>query len=358
MTLTDDEWSRNLSADDDDDGLSYPRPPAYAGASVAESDCSAVDGDAGESIVDDGRDGPSADATGGQGFDGYRDPDDDHPAAGPGDYLVDDDDVDFLVYPLHSLNRRVARRFDGRVAMGFAAAGLVAVVVAIVGAVALYSSDGATRPGASADADAVALPPPRTTAPGPVPPTLDRPVAYTADARGSCAEGSTAAQTMAGGDPHAAFVCVRGGGDGQVVDIELPGTHLITAICVEPGWVGADASGTKPWDQYRVLTTVQYTFNDTEGTLVTQQTENVHGEACQPIKRVVASRIRMLIRETSRPPAQPQGGATTTAGRPNGPLGLDIPQLPGAGIGEQHNSDPVDAAFAVKSLKVIGHKPV
>ncbi|WP_099039972.1 hypothetical protein [Mycobacterium neglectum] len=367
MTLTNDQWSNNLTAEDDD-GFGYPQAPAFDLPPGAESTYTALDEDEDgyDDIGGDPDDDAGDDAPAEQGFGDCRDPEDGE--AGPGD----DDVSDYDDYPVDgqaltgpvddgqdgAAEPRRARRFDGKVAMGFAGAGLVAVLVAIVGAVAVYGSDESKPTGTPNGADAVALPPPRPAAPAPAAsPTLDRPISYTADAMGSCAEGSTSAQTMAGTDPHAAFVCVRGGGDGQFIDIELPGTHLITAISGEFGWVGTDASGTKPWSQYRVVTTVQYTFNDTDGTLVTQETKNVHGEAVQPIKRVLASKIRMLVRETSRPPAQPEGGASAT-NKPSGPLGLELPQLPGVLGGGQQNSDPVDAAFAIKSLKIIGHKPV
>ncbi len=360
MTLTNDQWSDGLAAEDDD-GFGFPQAPTFtlpAEAQTGYTDLDEVDPDPADEHADHD--------SGERGFGDCRDPEDDYadPDEGVADY--DDYPVDgqALTGPVgggqtDAAEPRRARRFDGKVAAGFGAAGLVAVLVAIVGAVAVYGSDEPKPTGAPNGADAMALPPTRSAAPAPAPaPTLDRPISFTADALGSCAEGSTSAQTMAGTDPHAAFVCVRGGGDGQVIDIELPGTHLITAISGEFGWVGTDASGSKPWSQYRVVTTVQYTFNDTDATLVTQETKNVHGEAVQPIKRVLASKIRMLIRETSRPPAQPAGGASTAPTKPNGPLGLELPQLPGVLGGGQQNSDPVDAAFAIKSLKIIGHKPV
>ena len=360
MTLTNDQWSDDLAAEDDD-GFGFPQAPTFT--LPAESPAGYTDLD---EVAPDPADELADNDSGERGFGDCRDPEDDY--ADPDEGVADHDDYLVEGQALNgpvgggqtdAAEPRRARRFDGKVAAGFAAAGLVAVLVAIVGAVAVYGSDEPKPTGAPNGADAMALPPTRSAAPAPAAaPTLDRPISFTADALGSCAEGSTSAQTMAGTDPHAAFVCVRGGGDGQVIDIELPGTHLITAISGEFGWVGTDASGSKPWSQYRVVTTVQYTFNDTDATLVTQETKNVHGEAVQPIKRVLASKIRMLIRETSRPPAQPAGGASTAPTKPNGPLGLELPQLPGALGGGQQNSDPVDAAFAIKSLKIIGHKPV
>lgn len=259
-------------------------------------------------------------------------------------------------------------RFDHKLLWGFGGVVAVGVVAALAGAVMFYSPDSQTAPtpgGSLSELQAVAVPQPAPPAPAAAGPGVDRPLPYTADAEGSCAEGSTPAQTMAGTDPHNAFVCVRGGGDGQVISIDLGRTYMITAISLTPGWVGLDASGVSQWSQHRVLTTVQYTFPDDPSLpIVTQQTQNVHGEAVQPIKNVLASRIRMLVRYTSRPPADP---ASTPAPPPGG-LGSVFgdaaptvaPQVPlGAPLGGGGDgTDPVDATFAVSSLKIIGHEAV
>ena len=359
MTMTNEEWTLQLQTPGDADGL-YPDAPGFEPPEGAQADHE-VDDDAevddfygdeelGEDLYDeDEQDGDDP-------FDDYADP------MGVAEGFPRD-----LVAPVDGDEDRGElerpRRFDGKIAMGFAAAGLVAVLVAIVGAVTVYGSDEpAARPTAASVTEPGDLPPSR---PAPAKPavadTSDRPLPYTADAAKSCAAGSTSAQTMAGADPHSAFVCVRGGADGQVIEIDLSKTYMITAISLTPGWVGKDASGVSQWGQYRVVTTVQYLFNDTDSTLVTQETKTVHGEAVQPIKRVLASKIKILIRQTSRPPAQPEAGAspTTTAGgfaAPTPPLSLA--PLPADSMGGHPESDPVDAAFAIKSLKVIGHEPL
>ena len=357
MTLTNEQWTEQLQACEDPASL-YPDAPVFDLPEGAQTDYEVADEDQYDDEYGDEDDG-QYDEYGGDGepFDDYADPeeDGDHPGA----------PRDLVEVPLDSEEPgepQRPRRFDGKIAMGFAAAGLVAVLVAIVGAVAVYSSDEPARPTAASVTEPGAAPPPRTAAPKPVAAeSADRPLPYTADAAGSCAAGSTSAQTMAGADPHSAFVCVRGGADGQVIEIDLSKTYMITAISLTPGWVGKDASGVSQWGQYRVVTTVQYLFNDTDSTLVTQETNNVHGEAVQPIKRVLASKITILIRQTSRPPAQPEPGATSTPT----PGGFNLPAppltlapLPGSPIGGHPESDPVDAAFAIKSLKIIGHEPL
>ncbi|MBU8833919.1 hypothetical protein [Mycolicibacterium goodii] len=348
MTLTNEQWTEQLQASEDPDSL-YPDAPEYDLPEGAQTDYEVAD--------DDHYDGDEGDeyGDGGEPFGDYADPEEDGDPGAP---------QDLVEVPLDSGEHdepQRPRRFDGKIAMGFAAAGLVAVLVAIVGAVVVYGSDEPARPTPASVTEPGAVPPTRSAAPKPAAAeSADRPLPYSADAVRSCAAGSTSAQTMAGADPHSAFVCVRGGADGQVIEIDLSKTYMITAISLTPGWVGKDASGVSQWGQYRVVTTVQYLFNDTDKTLVTQETKNVHGEAVQPIKRVLASKIKILIRQTSRPPAQPEPGATPTPtpGGFNLPAPLTLAPLPGSPLGGQAESDPVDAAFAIKSLKIIGHEPL
>jgi hypothetical protein len=261
------------------------------------------------------------------------------------------------------------QRFDRKILFGFGSVVAGGVVAALVGAAMFYSHDsqpGPPRAGSLSEPQAVAAAQPSPTAPATAGPGVDRSLPYTADAQGSCAEGSTPAQTMSGMDPHNAFVCVRGGGDGQVISIDLGRTYVITAISLTPGWTGLDASGVSQWSQHRVCTVVQYSFPDDPSIpIVTQDTKNIHGEAVKPIKRVLASRIRMLIRYTSRPPADPATPTQTPA--PGGLPGLFAdPGTPapssappgGLARGNGDGTDPVDATFAISSLKIIGHEAV
>jgi hypothetical protein len=264
------------------------------------------------------------------------------------------------------------QRFDRKVAWGISGLAAASAVAVLIGALTFYSGSRAQTPAspltALGDPQAVAVAKPAPSA-DPSPATgADRPLPYTADAAESCPAGSTAAQTMAGADPRNAFVCVRNGLDGQVIDIDLGKTYVITAISLTPGWVGLDASGVSQWAQHRVITTVQYRFNDTDRTLITQQTGDVHGEAVQPVKRVLASKVQLLIRQTSRPPAGPT--ATTAAGSGGGltsVLGADAPTVPllmppvaadVLGPTAQSNTDPADATFAISTFKIIGHEAI
>ena len=164
---------------------------------------------------------------------------------------------------------------------------------------------------------------------------------------------------------------MRGGGDGQTISIDLGRTYVITAISITPGWVGKDASGVSQWSQHRVVTLVQYMFDNDPTSLVTQDTKNVHGEAVQPIKHQLASKIQILIRQTSRPPAEPAqpsatpapgGGGVTTIFGDGAPSVSPAPPVlavdPLTGQAADTNSDPVDASFAISNLKIIGHEAV
>jgi hypothetical protein len=254
-------------------------------------------------------------------------------------------------------------RFDKKVALGFGGALGAAVLVAAIVSMIFYGGSGekpVTVRQASVADPAVAAPVAPSEAPPAAAVAVDRPLPYSADAVGSCLPGSTTAQTMTGSDPHNAFVCAREG-DGQVIEIDLGKSYVITAISLTPGWVGTDGSGVSQWSQHRVVTTVQYTFNDTDRSLVTQETKNVHGEAVQPIKRVMASKIRMLIRETSRPPADPSDESAEQRPLDGLPALPHTPPPAGYGdplFGSSPNSDPVDATFAISNLKIIGHEPL
>ena len=74
-------------------------------------------------------------------------------------------------------------------------------------------------------------------APDPAPSDADgdAPIPFTASA--SCLPGSTAAQAVAGDDPGRAWVCVRGGVDGQVLTLDL-GRTMVDHRRVHHAWMG------------------------------------------------------------------------------------------------------------------------
>lgn len=251
-------------------------------------------------------------------------------------------------------------RFTPWVAVTFGAAAVLATVVT-VGAGVLTSRD--PRP---------PQPPPHTKTaarpPAPVPTTSntpepsDAPIPFTASA--DCPPGSTAAQSLADPQARAPWICARPV-DGQVLSIDLGHAYVITAVSIVPGAVNKTGSDDQadPWLQHRVVSRVQWQFNDTDKTIKAQNTGNVHGEAVMPVPNLLASAITVIIQETSRPPVV----APTTTSAPGredsilapilgAPLPPDqqSPQLPG----QPQPDNPSDSTFAVSSIKIIGHKAI
>jgi hypothetical protein len=256
-----------------------------------------------------------------------------------------------------------APRFNKAVAVGFAGAtatAAVAVTAILLGMRAEPHTAGETT-SPTTQISVV------TPSPGPAPSDAggDAPIPFTASA--SCLPGSTAAQAVGGDDPGRAWVCVRGGVDGQVLTLDLGRTTVITAVSITPGWVGTDASGTDQWPAHRVVTRIQWIFNDDAATVVTQQTGNVRGEAVEaiPHRGVLASKITAIVLETSRAPADsaptrttaPSDGLLDTVLGPpfTPPGGVAAPPRPDTA--DAQPADPADNTFAVSTVKILGHPP-
>jgi hypothetical protein len=251
-------------------------------------------------------------------------------------------------------------------------AALVAAVVVIVGVmVAFRRPDPAAPPNplppsptARASATSTAAQPPTDT---------DEAVPFTASA--NCPAGSTSAQALTDTASDSAWVCVRGapGGqvDGQVLHVDLGRSYLLAAVSVTPGWVAKTPGGKDEWLAHRVVTRLQYVFNDDDRTTLTQDTANTHGPVTTPLPhRVLASRVTVIVLQTSRPPTSPLRGVDPTAatqpgfidsvlGNVNGPVGADASQTsaPASDPTGQDRGDPVDATFAVAAMKFLGHRP-
>jgi hypothetical protein len=265
--------------------------------------------------------------------------------------------------PQRSVTARPAPRFNKAVAVGFAAATATATIAVTTVLLGMRTEPHTASETTSPTTQISVLPASPDAAPADA--GGDAPIPYTASA--SCLPGSTAAQAVAGDNPSRAWVCVRGGVDGQVLTLDLGRTMVITAVSITPGWVGADASGTDQWPAHRVVTRIQWIFNDDASTVVTQQTGNVRGEAVQaiPHRGVLASKITAIVLETSRAPADSTPATTTAA--PDGlldtilgpppapPSDTPSPLLPDTV--DVQPADPADNTFAVSTVKVLGHPP-
>jgi hypothetical protein len=258
-----------------------------------------------------------------------------------------------------------ARRFTPWVAALFAAVAITATA-ATAGTAALSSQSPA--PAAAPTPARAARPPSPAPAPPPPSQSADTPIPFTASA--DCPPGSTAAQSVADPQARTPWICARTV-DGQVLHIDLGRAYVITAVSIVPGAVnttGSDEAG-DPWLAHRVVTRIQWQFNDTDNTVRSQNTDNIRGEAVQPVPNVLASAVTVIIQQTSRPPATaPTTTSAPAAGDPQ-PRGDGFGLILGTGAptadpqpptlpGQPLPADPSDGTFAVTAIKVIGHRAI
>lgn len=246
------------------------------------------------------------------------------------------------------------------------AASLVLAATGIVAALLTFDDSPSPAPPRPVPTAATSV---RTTAAG----AADRDQAIPFTAGANCPAGSTSAQTLTDMTSDSAWVCVRGaqGGrvDGQVLHVDLGRSYLLTAVSVTPGWVAKTPGGKDEWLQHRVVTRLQYVFNDEDRTVYTQDTGNTHGPVTAPLaKKVLASRVTVIVLQTSRPPASPLPSADRTAtsqpgfvdsilGAGGAPPDPDTTATPEPDPSGAPDADPVDATFAMSALKFFGHQP-
>jgi hypothetical protein len=186
-------------------------------------------------------------------------------------------------------------------------------------------------------------------------PSVDRALPYTASA--NCPAGSTSAQSLTDSARDSAWTCVRGEQgarvDGQVLHVDLGGSQVVSAVSVTPGWVAKTPGGKDEWLQHRVVTRLQYVFDDADHTIFTQDTGNAHGPVTTALPtRILASRVTVIVLQTARPPASPPPSVDPDT---PAPAGLDGPVV---GPTDQSAEDPVDATFSISALTFLGHQPM
>ena len=227
-------------------------------------------------------------------------------------------------------------------------------------------------------------------------PQQDQAVPYTPWST-SCTPDGGAGDQLAARSPLAltdtttdsAWVCGRGPQesrlDGQVLHVQFmcdpsrPNSacdYMLNSLSVTPGWVAKTQGGKEEWMQHRVVTNVQFNFfNGNE--LVTDplpvDTHSVHGPVSVTLpRRVLVSRVDVIILHTDRPPANPlpsSPAAAPSAGPgeqpPNG-LMDSLLGAPGSDPASPPPADPasgaaagnpVDATFAMSQLQFFGHSP-
>lgn len=272
-----------------------------------------------------------------------------------------DDDGEHSCDPADSDTKPAARRrFNPWVAAGFGAAAVAATVVTFA-AGALTSHE---NPAPPAPPSVVARPP-QPPAPASNPPAVtDEPLRFTATSDCDRLPGSSQAQLLADPQAKAPWICASSAA-GEVLHIYLDRPYIITAVSIVPGAVNKTNTTDQgdPWPLHRVVTRLQWQFNDTANTIKPQKTGNVHGEAVQAVPSVLASEITVIIQETSRPPLVAAPTSTTAAPSGDGilgpilggPSGGDAPSAPVL-PGQPDRPDPSDGTFAISSIKVIGHQ--
>lgn len=331
-------------------------------------------GDQHDELDDDGGDSDDADV---------------EPLDQPADHGVEDDDpgapttqfsgvtdLDATPSPGHdssaggSEDKR--RRFTPWVlGAGVGAAALATVITAV--ASNLNSPAPAAAPSAPS-ASSSSAPRPTPTAPRPPAPSdanADGPLPFAAYS--DCDQaGSTPAQSVAVADSPSPWICVLNG-PGQRLDLVLgppgmPQSYVITGVTIVPGAVGKPGrpdTEPDPWLAHQVVTRLQWSFNDPANTVKPQNTYNVRGEAPMAIPHITASKITVIIQQTSPPPA-PQPSATEQPA-PGGVFGSVLgPPAPPAGApgstfplgGNEPGPDSSLRTFAVSSIKIIGHKAI
>lgn len=298
--------------------------------------------------------------------------DDDHD--GDADEVADSPDDPAAVEPAEEPSpaeddKARRRRFTPWVlGVGVAAAVLATVITAVASGL----NSPASAPAAVAPSTSSKPSVPRS--PQPPPPSVDTngdgPLPFTATS--DCDEaGSTAAQSIAVPDSPTPWICVLHG-PGQLLDLVLgppgmPQSYVITGVVIVPGAIGRPGrpdTEPDPWLAHQVVTRLQWSFNDPASTVKQQNTYNVRGEAPMAIPRITASRVTVMIQETSLPPvSQP---TSTAEAAPGGVFGSVLgPQAPSGGSGPAFPVDSSDRqadnnlrTFAVSSIKIIGHKAI
>jgi hypothetical protein len=342
-TVSDQQWLRqigvNVTADTDTDTDTDSEDESVSDDAVELDDDPDTETDDGPYEFED------------TATDDAREPLSDPAPARPVDDGDDDDDGDTNVRP---------RRYTPWVLGAFGGVAVVATIATALG-VMLSGPDAPptpVHPSRPAPAPSLAAAP--TTA---SPDTEDRPLPFTA--RSDCAGGSTSANSIADPDHPSPWICVRHT-DGQPLYITLgpagiEHSYVITAVCIVPGDTApAQGSGGDPWLQHRVVSLLTWRFNDVANTGIPQTTGDVHGEACQPVSNISASKITVIIRQTTRPVAPTP---TPTSAPDSGPFSGILGGPPGSptdpsstGQGTSQDRDPSDGTFAVSGIKIIGHK--
>ena len=226
-------------------------------------------------------------------------------------------------------------------------AGLVVAIVAIVGAFVMFSSpDTPASPDTATPTAAAPAPSAAPTSAPPAPPDQDQAVPFTASA--NCPPGSTSAQALTDTASDSAWVCVRGapGGqvDGQVLHIDLGRSYVLSAVSITPGWVAKTPGGKDEWLAHRVVTRLQYIFNDDDR----HHLHPGHRQHPRPGDHAATQEGAGLTGHRDHPADLAPAGITGTHRRRRGTGPTRFPRL-GAGPGQRPDPCRLDADQPARS---------
>lgn len=258
---------------------------------------------------------------------------------------------------------KARRRFNPKVAAAFGGLAVVATLVTVVGASVSSRSNPAPPPAPTP----VAKPAPPPQSPAKPPASVDEPLRFTATSDCDSLPGSTPAALLSDSKATVPMICASQVA-GEVVHLYLDQPHVITAVCIVPGAVNKSGDGDEgdAWFRHRVVSRLQWIFNDRAATTKSQNTHERHGEACEAVPHPLASEITVNIQElnippktapaTGKPAAPPAGSGVlgSILGGSNQPHGLpsNAPLLPGD---TSDRPDPSDGSFAISGITIIGH---
>lgn len=149
-----------------------------------------------------------------------------------------------------------------------------------------------------------ASPPPAASLPGALAPV---------NVEARCGNEDADPNAMFTPDETVAWICQRAHGiDGAVVNIDLGNTSTISSVSIVPGFNYIAPRGEDEWKRHRVVTKVQWQFDDADRTQLTQDIPPTRTPASIDVPNVPARHVTMTILQTapSDPGApQPQPGA-------------------------------------------------
>lgn len=272
--------------------------------------------------------------------------------------------------------------------------GCGAAVVAVLLVVAFVGLGGAPEPAAAPShhgtVAAMTAVPTTTSAP----PAQDQALPYYPWSSSCSADGAAgdqlaarSAQALTDTSTDSAWVCGRGPQesrlDGQVLHVQFicdpsrPNSacsYMLNSLSLTPGWVAKTQGGKDEWLQHRVVTNLQFNFfngNELVSDPLPVETHSTHGPVSVTLPRkVLASRVDVIILHTDRPPLNPLPTSSTLGpGAPDQPPTGLLDSLTGTAGTEPASppsadpasgaatGNPVDATFAMSQLSFFGHSP-